>query len=312
MSSGSQIVTYIVAETTPGETPTDPTWDTLRLTGNGMSPDVGTEQSSEIRADRMSGGNVITSLDYAGDLGYEFSAASFDQLIEAAFYGNWEADTPSVGSDTLEIGSTRHTFTLVRGYKDIDVWTTFRGVHINTMSIEIPEEGIITGTFGCMALSYEGETTNPTDGDTINPSTSTIVMGSATAVGDIEFDDNPLAAGACISSMSLSIDNSIQTQRCLGKAGPGALIAMQANVTGTIQVAWSQDTFALWGKTLTRQSVKVSFPLQDSSGNTYLFELPQIEVDGQLPDGGNNDLVEAELNIAAKLTPIKVTRTLAP
>lgn len=311
MSSGSQIVSYIVPETTPGETPETPEWDTLRLTGNSMSPQVGTEQSNEIRADRMSGGNIVTTLDYAGDLSAEFSAASFDQLLEAAFYGNWESDTPAVGSDTLEIGSTRHTFTLVKGYRDIDVWTTFKGVHVNTLNIEVPEEGIITCTFGCMALDYEDGTTNPTTGDTVNPSTSTVVMGSATAVGDIEFDDNPLAAGACISAMSLTIDNTMQTQRCLGKAGPGALIATQANVTGSITVAWSQASFQLWGKTFSRESVKVTFPLQDSAGNVYLFELPQIEVDGELPDGGNTDIIQVELNIAAKLTPVKIVRTLA-
>ena len=74
MSSGSQIVSYLVAETTPGVTPTNPAWDTLRLTGNSMTPNVSTETSEEIRADRMAGGSIITSLDYQGDLSAEFSA----------------------------------------------------------------------------------------------------------------------------------------------------------------------------------------------------------------------------------------------
>lgn len=311
MSSGSQIVTYIVSETTPGETPATPIYDTLRLTGNSMTPTVSTEQSDEIRADRMSGGGIITSLDYQGDLSFEMSAETFDDLLEAAFYGTWQADTPTVGSDTLEVGSTRNTFTVAKGYKDIGVWATFRGVHVGSMSLEIPEEGKVTGSFTCMALSSEDGTVDPTDGETINPATTTVPMGSATSIGDITIDDQSLAGEACISAMSLSMDNTMQIQRCLGKAGPGALIATRANITGSITVAWSADSYDIWKNTLTRDAIKIVFPLTDAAGNEYVFEIPQAEVDGDLPDAGNEELVQIELNITAKNQPIKVVRTLA-
>lgn len=310
MSSGAMISTYLVPETTPGETPEIPEWHTLRLTSNTLSPSVDTERSEEIRDTRMAGGGIITSLDYQGDLGYEFSAESFDHLLEAAFYGTWEADTPSVGIDTLEIGSDRHTFTIVKGYRDIDVWTTFTGVHIGSMSIDIPEQGRITGSFTCMGLGYEDADASPIDGDTINPPKTTIPMGSATSVGDIEIDDTALAGSACISAMSLEIDNTMQVQRCLGKAGPGALIATRANVTGTVTMAWSQQAWAIWKNMLTRQAVKLTFPLTDG-GNTYTFEIGEAELDGDLPDGSNEDIIQVELNLMARNTPIKVTRSLA-
>ena len=301
MSSGAQIITYLVPETVPGETPALPEWQTLRLTGNTLSPNVNVEQSNEIRDTRMSGGGIITSLDYQGDLNYEFSADTFDDLLEAAFYGTWD-------NDVLEVGSDRHTFTIVKGYKDIDVWTTFTGVHIGQMSLEIPEEGRITGTFTAMGLGYEDADTNPTTGDTINPPTTTLPMGSATSVGDIEIDDTPLAGSACISAMTLNIDNTMQVQRCLGKAGPGALIATRANITGTVTMAWSQQAWTIWKNMLTREAVKLTFPLTDGV-NTYLFEIPEAELDGDLPDGGNEDIVQVELNLMAKNTPVKVTRS---
>lgn len=305
MSSGSQIVTYIVAETTPGETPATPAYDTLRLTGNSMTPTVGTEQSDEIRADRMSGGNIITSLDYSGDLSFELSALTFDDLLEAAFYGTW-------ATDVLEVGSDRHTFTVVKGYKDIGVWTTFRGVHVGSMSLEIPEEGKVTGSFTCMGLDYEDSTTDPTASGTINAPTSTVPFGSATSVGDITINGASLAGEACISALSLEIDNTMQVQRCLGKAGPGALIATRANITGSVTVAWSAASYNLWKKMLTREAVSLTFPLEDAAGNSYTFEIPAAELDGDLPDGGNEDIIQVELNISAKLTPVKVTRVLAP
>ncbi|KJZ03097.1 prophage PSSB64-02, partial [Halomonas sp. S2151] len=48
-----------------------------------------------------------------------------------------------------------------------------------------------------------------------------------------------------------------------------------------------------------------------AAGNEYTFELPEIEIDGELPDGGNEDIVQVSLNYTAKNTPIKVTRSLA-
>lgn len=304
MSSGTQIITYIVPETTPGETPAEPTWQTLRLTGNTMSPSVNVEQSDEIRADRMNGGGIITSLDYQGELQFEFSALTFDDLLEAAFYGTWD-------SDTLEVGADRHTFSVVKGYKDVGVWAAFRGVHVGQMSLEIPEEGKVTGSFTCMALESDDGTLNPTDGDTILPSTTTVPMGSATSVGDIEINDTVMAGQACISALSLNIDNTIQVQRCLGQAGPGRLIETRANITGQVTMAWSADAYALWSKMLTREAVKLVFPLQDAAGNTYTFEIPEAELDGDLPDGGNESIVQVELNLTARNTPVKVTRSIA-
>ncbi|WP_162527873.1 phage tail tube protein [Vreelandella aquamarina] len=305
MSSGSQIVSYLVAETTPGVTPIEPAWDTLRLTGNSMTPNVSTETSEEIRADRMAGGSIITSLDYQGDLSAEFSAVSFDQLLEAAFYGDWTADV-------LEVGSSRHTFTHVKGYQDIGVWATFRGLHIGTLALEIPEEGKITCTFTGMALESEDGTTNPTTGDTINPPTETVPMGSATSVGDVLINGQTLAGEACVSALSMTIDNTMQVQRCLGRAGPGALIATRANITGQVTLAWSAASYQIWKKMLTREAVGIVFPLEDAAGNSYTFEIPAAELDGDLPDGGNESIIQVQLNFTAKLTPVKVTRVLAP
>lgn len=311
MSSGSQIATYLVPESTPGETPASPEWDTPRLTGNTMTPNVSTETSSEVRETRMQSGGIITSIDYSGDLSGEFSAETFDKLLEAAFYGTWQTDTPDVGSDQLAIGNDRHTFTVVKAFKDIGVYSTFLGVHVSSWQLEIPEEGKVTNTFSTMGLGYEDGETNPTATGTISPQTTTVPMGSATSVGDVLVDGQVMAGTACISALSLTVDNTIQTQRCLGKHGPGALIATTAAISGSLTMAWSKSGWEHWKKMMTRESLGISFPLSDAAGNEYLFELPQIEVDGELPDGGNESIVQVELNFTAKNTPITVTRTLA-
>lgn len=96
MSFGAKVVSHIIKEVTPGVTHTG-TWDTLRLTGNALTPTVNTEVSDEITDTGLSQGSVATSIDIGEDLTAEFSFGSFDQLLEAAFYGAWTADVLRVG-----------------------------------------------------------------------------------------------------------------------------------------------------------------------------------------------------------------------
>ena len=60
MSSGAKVTSYIIPEVTPGVTPGSGTWDTLRLTGNAMTPTVNTATSDEITDSRISQGSVVT------------------------------------------------------------------------------------------------------------------------------------------------------------------------------------------------------------------------------------------------------------
>jgi hypothetical protein len=303
MSSGNRVVTYYTEETTIGETPAIPTWETLRFTENAMTPTVNTSASDEIRADRMRGNSTIDSIDYSGDIGVEFSAGTFDTLLAGAFYSDWVADE-------LTIGTTEKSFTFVKGYADVNTWHTFTGVHIGTLSLDVPEEGKITMTFGTMGMGYEDATTDPTSGDTINPATTTVALGSGTGVGEVLVDGVSLAGSACISALTLELDNTIQTQRCLGKVGPGALRATTAAVTGTVTMAWSSAALTQWQKTFTRESIAIVLPLEDSAGNSYTLTLPEVEIDGDLPTGSLEDIIQVELNYTARNTPISITRSL--
>ncbi|MNJ45211.1 Bacterial Ig-like domain (group 2) [compost metagenome] len=111
---------------------------------------------------------------------------------------------------------------------------------------------------------------------------------------------------ACVSAMTVNLDNSLQAQRCLGsdRLGPGAHIATEAAITGSITLAWSKRAWEIWKNTFTRAPIAVVFPITDSLGNKYTFNFPAVEVDGELPNGGKRDLIEVTLNYTvAKLSP---------
>lgn len=300
MSSGARITSYIIAEVTPGVTPPTGTWDTLRLTGNAMTPTVNTAVSDEINDLRISQGSVVTSTDIGGDLTAELSYGSFDKLLEAAFYGNWT-------SNVLTVGDVRHTFSIAKNYMDVGVYSLFKGVHIPTFALDIPSDGKITATFGTACLDY-------TDSDTpivVSPAVPTTTpFVSNGNVGTILIDGVSLEGSACVSAMTIALDNGLQAQRCIGtdKMGPGAQIATEAAITGTITLAWSAAAWAIWKNTFTRKTVAIEFPITDSAFNKYTFNFPAVEVDGELPSGGKRDLVEVTLNYTVAKQAPTITR----
>ena len=296
MSSGAKIVSHIIPEVTPGITPTTGKWSTLRLTGNALTPTVNTAASDEITDSRLSQGSVATSTDINGDLTAELSFGSFDQLLEAAFYGNWT-------NNVLAIGDVRHTFSIAKGYMDVGVYSLFKGAHVSTFALDIPSDGKITTTFGMACLDYDDSDTpivTAPDGPTTTP------FLSNKNVGTILVDGKSLEGVACVSAMTLSLDNSLQAQRCIGSSrlGPGAQIATEAAITGTIVLAWSKRAWEIWKNTFTRLPIGIQFPITDSLGNKYIFDFPAVEIDGELPSGGKRDLVEVTLNYTvAKVSP---------
>ena len=299
MSSGAKIVTHYIKEVVPGTTPEAPAagdWKTMRVTSNTLSPTPDTEVSDEITDSRISQGSVVTGLTIGGDLAGEMSFGSFDEWLEALFYGNWTANA-------LTIGDTRHTFSVQKGFTDIGVYSLFKGVHAATGSIDIPEQGKVILTIGGQALDYEdAETSFVTDAAA--PTTTPFM--SSLAVGDILVDGVSLVGQACVSAINIAVDNTMQVQRCLGsgKLGPGALIATEAAITGTLTLAWSKAAWLIWKEQLSRKPFSVVFPIKDSLGNLYTFNFPSLEIDGELPNGGKRDVIQVTLNYTvAKIAP---------
>ncbi|WP_288078312.1 phage tail tube protein [Pseudomonas sp.] len=299
MSSGAKVTSYLIAEVTPGVTPPG-AWDTLRLTGNNLSPKVNTQASDEITDVRVSQGSVATSTDIQGELNAELSYGTFDKLFEAGFYGTWT-------DNVLTVGDTRRTFTIAKNYSDVSVYALFKGMHVSTFALDIPADGKITAKFNLMGLDYaDGNTNSVTP---INPPTATPFM-SNTNVGNLTVDGQSMAGIACVSAISINLDNSLKTQRCLGndRLGPGAHIATEAAITGSITMAWSQRAWEIWKNTFTRAPIALSFPITDSKGNKYIFNFPAIEVDGDLPSGGKRDLIEVTFNYTVAKIPPTITR----
>lgn len=301
MSSGARQTTLLIPEVTPGVTPTTGAWDTLRFTSNTLSPTVNTQVSDEISAGRVSQGSVVSSADIQGDIVGELSYGTFDKLLEAAFYGTWSE------AGVLTVGDTRRTFTIAKNFNDIGVYGLFKGMHVSVFTLDVPSDGKVTTTFTLMGMDYTDSETAPAG--TINPPTTTPFMSNIN-IGTLLVDGRSLEGEACVSAITVNLDNTLQAQRCIGttKLGPGAIIATEAAITGTITLAWSKASWQIWKNTFSRLPISVSFPITDGLGNSYLFNFPALEIDGDLPNGGKREIIELTLNYTVAKQAPTITR----
>lgn len=139
-----------VAEPTFNTTPASPALKNLRYTGEGLNFSTSLTTSEEIRDDRTQGYMITTGATVDGDLNFEMSYGSFDELIEAAFCGTW-------ASNVLKNGTALRSFTFQKHFQDLLIpqFHNFKGVRIGGMSLDFQTGQILTGSFELMGCDAD-------------------------------------------------------------------------------------------------------------------------------------------------------------
>jgi len=115
-ASSNQTALRYVKEVTFGVTPTSPTLQELRYTGESINFNITNTTSNEIRSDRMTSDLVQTSADASGDIQIELSATSYDDFIMAALAASAWSNTVTLTPTTIAAaGSPTNTYTLAGG-----------------------------------------------------------------------------------------------------------------------------------------------------------------------------------------------------
>ena len=308
MSSGSREILAYAVETVIGTTPSPFARTSLPFTDSSLDAAVTKEDSATKLDTRLAQQGTITAVDYTGDINAEFRYGTYDDLIAANAYNAWVVDTPAVGSDTITFGgTTKKTFSILRGYTDVNNYHTFSGMFVNTFNITIPESGIVTTTFGLIGLDRVAGSVAPAG--TVTTPTLTDPFSSV-SVTDIQIDGVTTAGVACITDFNFTWDNSAQTQRCLGDGlAIGNIIETLANGTGSFTMAWSVKGADMYESQFTNTTYSLSVKLVDGQGNEYLLTLPKIEITGNLPTGSNTDILSISYDYRTIEDAPTLTRT---
>lgn len=112
MADGSRHSLRYVPEVTPGVTPNNPAFKTIRHTGTTLALSKEALQSEELRDDRQIADFRHGARQTGGDMSIELSYGTFDDILEALLGGTW-AVSPTSGAQSLS--ATVGTFVRAAG-----------------------------------------------------------------------------------------------------------------------------------------------------------------------------------------------------
>lgn len=304
MTSGADLRVAFVAETTFGDTPATPSFDTLRVTSGGLQTSKGTAVLDEIRSDQNVVDEVQVSQDVDGSYPFEFSYGSFDDLLEAALGSSWS-------SDVIQNGTTERSFsfeeTIERGATD--AYRLFKGCRINTFSLNITARQKITGSIGILG-KQEVISTAAVAGATYTDPNSETVMVAGASVGSISISGltNP-----CVQSMSIEINRNMRRINCVDSIHSDDIANGRCDVTGEIEVYFKDN--AEYEAFLNHSTASISATIGHDADKKYTISIPRaVWLSGAMKVGGNDDDIMVRLPFRGTLSSdhsIQFTRAVA-
>lgn len=114
MSSSNLVKISMIEEAVYGVTPGVGNFNAVRFTSESLSGTPGTTESQQIRTDRMSSGQVVTSLTVGGDINFELAKdVVVEDIIKSAMLSAWS--TAALVTVDLTLDTTAKTLTRASG-----------------------------------------------------------------------------------------------------------------------------------------------------------------------------------------------------
>ena len=275
-ASGSR-VSYGYAEESVWGSPPSPISETLfRHTGASFNLNKQSLESEEIRSDRMiqewRGGNYAVE----GELPFEFSNQSFDEWLESALLGTWSADV-------LKAGTTFKSFTVEQRFNDKTLYRPIYGVAVNSMSLSIAPNAMVTGSFGVIGKSMGDISDTPLDATPSAASTRQVVDSFT---GTLDEGGSTIAY---VSALELTLENNLAAQYAIGANSEAAytLDIGRSRLTGVLTAFFESET--MYNKFLNETESSLSFTLVDPASASYYqqWDIPRIKYSAaELPPPG--------------------------
>lgn len=213
-----------------------------------------------------------------------------------------EAAGPSITIEVAQYitnGTRQQRFTLERDYGDLtNELARFTKMVIDSMSLEVNAEAVMTGTFSFVGEKEASQTTSFVTG-TLNAAPDNPVFNSIDNVPRIrEGNTDEIAADQCVTALTINVANNSRARNCIGKLGPDSYGSGTAEVTGTLAMLYADK--ALADKHLNDVESELFVVLEDANGQAYILEIPKLKYDASPRVAGGPDTdVSVELTWGA-------------
>lgn len=223
-------------------------------------------ESNEIRSDREVAVVRHGNKQVDGSIDIEFRADDFDELLEGVMFNTFTS------SNVLTLGTSLQTFTFEDGALDINQYRLFTGCGINSFSLSVAPNEIVTASFGVVGrngtISGTAQDASPTVQTTNEPFDS--------FSGTIRIDSTALDI---VTGIELNIENNIAPAFVVGSDVTPQLEFGRGRVTGTLTCYFEDAT--LINYFVNETEIDLDFTLTDGiTGNTYEFNMPRVKVNG--------------------------------
>jgi hypothetical protein len=301
IATGSRHNMAYVVESTFGTTPSTPAFTPIRHTGTTIGLSKDSIESEELREDRQIANYRHGNKSVSGDINFELSYGSFDDILEAVLCGTWN-------TNVLKAGTTRRSYTIERHHQDIGKYLRSTGCNFNTMSLSVAPNSMVTGSFGVIGKGFSVASVAVT-GATYNTESVTAPFDSFS--GSITEGGSSIAV---VTSLELNIENGMEALYVIGSSDTLQPSIGKSMVNGSITAYFEDST--LIDKFINETSSSLSFTLTDAAGNDYLFELPNVKYNSGNPEVGGAGAVTVSLDFVAlydsgDASQIVITRTAA-
>ena len=264
-ADGAQVEFGYIVEATYGATPEAPELKQLRFNTDSLDIVKPGLTSGEIRADRRITGLRHGNRQVGGMINAELAFTDFDDMIEAVMMGTW-------ATDQVRMGTTFRSFQIEKGYKDVAEFELFSGMVVNTMSISVRLNQIVTVSFGFIGSDMvPAQLTVDTSGALTAPTSGLAPFDAFT--GSVTGDTS-----AMITGLDFTVSNNGQPAFTLFDPAAIEVDLGRSKITGTITGHFQNDTIK--DKYLAETESELVLTLTDPADNDLEFDFPAIKYTG--------------------------------
>ena len=219
---------------------------------------------NDIQADRMQRVDRHGNRQVAGDIVADLRDTDYDPFLESAMLSSWS-------TNVLKVGTTPKYFSIEDYAADIDQARLFTGMTVNTMSLSLAPNQMVTTTFGMVGKDMSISQTEKTqDASSTNPTFDAYS-------GDLKIADTGgvLTSSSIVTGLDFTLNNSFGATFVVGDSSTPSLEYGRAEVEGTL-TAYFED-LSLMNRFINETETALEVEVGDGT-NTMTFLFPRIKV----------------------------------
>jgi len=209
--------------------------------------------------------------------------------------------------DKITIGIEKKSLTIEKTFLDLtDKAIVYRGAIVSQMELNVEYGSLVTGSFQTSGngyepanvasefASYQTSFSPPANTSSLNGSVDMPFIATNVS-GSWEQD------AFCLQNLSISLNNNLTVQNCIGKAAPENYSLGTAEVSADLSSYLKDTNWGLLARKLSQQPFAIGGLLQNFDG-WYGFYIPALQVSFDDPQsGGQNQEVSMEMSGMAKV-----------